>query len=152
MPAQSIYILRLFMKNGLTVVYNFTDPGRAVAAKEVCAKAMYASREAPKQPRTAANPGAEAWVPPQICNFIDDASREAHWDGAQMIGVQMADMVEDLEMNLRVEILGKRATQDLLLRAGEVQPPAPDGVVHTLYPPTEAPAAPPTSSIGRFAI
>lgn len=149
---QPLYNLRLFLTNGQILNYHFTNAAHAVNAKDTCAAAMLAAREAPKQPRTAANPGAEAWVPPAICKFVDDAHREAHWDGAAICGVQLGDMFEDIEMQVRLEIMAKRETQALLTMAGETPQPSPQN-----QPPyrDDAPAfddrAPRQGAIGSFA-
>ena len=157
MPAQPIYLLKLFMRNGQFFVYAFTDAGRAVAARDVCAKALNASREAPKPPRTAANPGAEPWVAPAICRFVDDARREAIWDGADMSGVQMVELFEDIEMTTRVEILARRHATELLTMAGELpqQQSPQNGPTHPAYVDSavrDAGSQPPErTSIARFA-
>ena len=150
MPIQSLYIVKLFLRTGLVIDYNFTDAGRAVVVKDTCAHAMFAAREAPKQPRTAANPGAEAWTPPAICKFIDDARREAHWCGKDIIGVQMPDLHEDIEMGVRTSITIKRYTEELLRRAGEMpEPQASHAPYQDVSPNDPAPRAP-VDSIARF--
>lgn len=154
-PSQPIFILKLFLKNGQFMTYSFTDVGRCVNARDVCAKAMNASREAPKPPRTAANPGAEPWVPPAILRFSDDARREVIWDGADLSGVQMCEMLEDIEMETRILIIAKRHQAELLAMAGELpgaQMPPPSHAPYVDSATRDAGVQPErVSSIARFA-
>lgn len=163
----TMYLVRLHIQRLGQVEYGFLDVGRATEVKNLVAAAMLFGREPPKEPRTARNPHSMPWADPGICHFDDDAGREAHWVGGEVIGVQLIDLAGEVEMNARALILAKRAEQALLLRAGEVPSEESAGDRSAFdsngyagshnnpdpghFPDDRRAAAPPPGAIGRFA-
>lgn len=152
----TMYLVRLHVAEIGMIEYGFVDVGRAAEVKNLVAAAMLAGREPPKEPRTARNPHSMPWAEPAICHFHDDAGREAHWVGGQIVGVQLIDVAGEVEMNTRAQILAKRAVDALLVRAGELPPPNESGTSNgyadpepRVQPRTPPPA--PAGAIGRFA-
>jgi hypothetical protein len=151
MADPSMFEVRVHFRNGTILSYAWRDMGAASLAKDVCTAAMRASKEPPKQPMTAANPGDTAWSMPAVCVIFDEGGHEAHLDGAEMMAVQMVDIEAESYMTTRAQIVAGRTRDDLLRKVGIVPAgePTPNGrAAEAERQPIEEPSP---GLIGRFA-
>lgn len=142
-----MYAVRLHFKNGTMLGYVWADMGAAHKTKDLCARAMLAGNANP--------PRADG----AICEFWDEAGREAHVDGADLSAVQFVDIEAEVTMDFEANMVAEQARRKVLLRHGIAPPaqPQPDHSFETMgsalrWPEEDRPAAPrvPSGGINRF--
>lgn len=98
-----MFIVRINHKNGFYAEFLFLDMGKANAFARDCA----AAKEA----------GA-------MCHLFDEAGRETWLDGAEILVVQYADLVAEIQMNTRLKVVVEMTARDWMQQMGlsEQQP------------------------------